>query len=293
MLFFIRLFSLLPLALLYGIADYIIYPLVRYVLRYRLKLVRKNIRLSFPEKSAQEQHTIINAFYHHFASMLVEVIYGYRVSDEEMRQRVVFNNIQLIERLAYEHKGVFLMLGHMGNWEWIADVAKRYSDKSIREYNVFRRQKNASADRAISLLRAKRGGGEIEKSQLLRQMVRFARETTPVTISLLADQKPSPNNAHFWTTFLSQDTAFLNGGEVLARKFDYGLIYAYITSPRRGYYNVDVQPISENAVDSQPNEITAKYAQLLEQNIRQQPELWLWTHNRWKWSRPETENTNG
>ena len=89
MLLLIRIFSLLPLSILYLLADYLIYPLVRYVVRYRLKLVRKNITLSFPEKSEVERNMIINAFYHHFADILVEIIYGYRVSDEEMRERGV------------------------------------------------------------------------------------------------------------------------------------------------------------------------------------------------------------
>ena len=96
MLLLIRIFSLLPLSVLYCLADGVIYPLVRYVVRYRLKVVRKNIRLSFPEKSEKEQKAIVNAFYHHFADILVEIIYGYRVSDEEMRERVVFENMELL-----------------------------------------------------------------------------------------------------------------------------------------------------------------------------------------------------
>ncbi|MBQ9144538.1 MAG: acetyltransferase, partial [Paludibacteraceae bacterium] len=71
MLFLIRIFSLLPLSLLYMMADYLIYPLVRYVARYRLKLVRKNIRLSFHEKSDAEREEILAEFYHHFADILV------------------------------------------------------------------------------------------------------------------------------------------------------------------------------------------------------------------------------
>ena len=90
MFFLIRTLSLLPLPILYGLADYFIYPILRYIVRYRLKLVQKNIRLSFPQKTPTEHKQIIQEFYHHFASILVEIIYGYRASDEEMRQRVVF-----------------------------------------------------------------------------------------------------------------------------------------------------------------------------------------------------------
>lgn len=285
MLFIIRIFSLLPLSFLYCMADWIIYPLVRYVVRYRLKIVRKNIRFSFPEKSKIEQKTIINAFYHHFADILVEIIYGYRVSDEEMRERVVFENMELLEDLARKKHGVIAYLGHMCNWEWLADVGKQFSDKSIVEYNVYRKQKNERADKAILLLRSKRGGECVEKQQLLRRLVQLRHADHPFVIGLIADQKPSPRNAHTWTTFLNQDTAFLDGGEVLARKFDLGVIYANITSPKRGYYRIHFEVITDNPQAMHENEITLTYARLIEQNIRQQPERWLWTHNRWKHQR--------
>ena len=285
MLLLIRIFSLLPLSVLYCLADGVIYPLVRYVVRYRLKVVRKNIRLSFPEKSEKERNAIINAFYHHFADILVEIIYGYRASDEEMRERVVFENLELLEELARKKQGVIAYLGHMCNWEWIADVGKQYVDKSIVEYNVYRKQKNVRADKAMLLLRSKRGGECVEKNVLLRKLVQLRHADHPFVIGLIADQKPSPRNAHIWTTFLNQDTSFLDGGEVLARKFDLGVVYANITSLKRGYYRIHFEVITDNPQSMPENEITLSYARLIEANICQQPERWLWTHNRWKWGR--------
>ena len=285
MLFLIRIFSFLPLSVLYLLADYVIYPLVRYVVRYRLKLVRKNIRLSFPEKAENVRNTIINAYYHHFADILVEIIYGYRVSDEEMRTRVVFENMEILEDLARKKHGVIAYLGHMCNWEWIADVGKQFTDKSIVEYNVYRKQKNQKADRAMLQLRSKRGGECVEKNVLLRKLVQLRHADHPFVIGLIADQKPSPRNAHTWTTFLNQDTAFLDGGEVLARKFDLGVVYANITSPKRGYYRIHFEVITDDPQSMPEDAITLAYARHLEANIHQQPARWLWTHNRWKWGR--------
>ena len=285
MLLLIGIFSLLPLSVLYVLADYLIYPLVRYVVRYRLKVVRKNIRLSFPEKNEAEQNAIVNAFYHHFADLLVEIIYGYRVSDEEMRERVCFENMELLEELARKNHGVIAYLGHMCNWEWIADVGKQFMDKSIVEYNVYRKQKNAKVDHAMLLLRSKRGGECVEKNVLLRKLVQLRHVDHPYVVGLIADQKPSPRNAHVWTTFLNQDTAFLDGGEVLARKFGLGVVYANITSPKRGHYHVHFELITDNPTALPENTITLTYARMIENNICQQPERWLWTHNRWKWSR--------
>lgn len=283
----IRIFSLLPLSVLYFLADYLLYPLIRHVVRYRLKLVCKNIRLSFPEKTEAELNAIVNAFYHHFSDVLVEIIHGYRASDEEMRQRVCFENMELLEDLAHKKHGVIAYLGHVCNWEWIADVGKQFADKSIVEHNVYRRQKNPRADKAMLQLRAKRGGECVEKNQLLRKLVQLRHADYPFVIGLIADQKPSPRNAHTWTTFLNQDTAFLDGGEVLARKFDLGVVYVHITSVKRGYYRIHFEQITDDATSMPEGEITLSYARLLEANIHEQPARWLWTHNRWKHGRAD------
>ena len=285
LLLLICIFSLLPLSALYRLADYLIYPLLRYIVRYRLQLVRKNIRLSFPHKSAQEQAQIVDDFYHNFSSIIVEIIYGYRASDEEMRQRVVFENMELLEDLAHRKHGVIAYLGHICNWEWIADVGKQFDDPTMVEHNVYRQLKNPRANRAMLLLRGKRGGECVEKNQLLRKLVQLRHVQYPYVVGLIADQKPSPRNAHVWTTFLNQDTAFLDGGETLARKFDLGVIYVHIHSPKRGYYRIHFELITDDPNSMPQDSITLTYARLLEENICQQPHAWLWTHNRWKWGR--------
>lgn len=279
--------SLLPLSALYRLADYFIYPLLRYIVRYRLDLVRKNISRSFPHKSAQERAQIVDDFYHHFSSVLVEIIYGYRASDEEMRQRVVFENMEILEDLARRKHGVIAYLGHVCNWEWIADVGKQFDDPTIVEHNVYRRLKNPRANRAMLLLRSKRGGECVEKNQLLRKLVQLRHVPYPYVVGLIADQKPSPRNAHVWTTFLNQDTAFLDGGETLARKFDLGVVYARIISPKRGHYRIHFELITDDPNRMPQDSITLTFARLLEDNICQQPHAWLWTHNRWKWKRED------
>ena len=290
MLSLIRILSRLPLPLLYFVADALVYPLMYHVVRYRRAVVAKNLRMSFPEKSAKQRRDLERQFYRRFASTIMEIIYGYRISDEEMRERFVFENVELVEELAHKNKGVFFMLGHLGNWEWIADIGKRYTDTSIKEYNVYRQQKSPSADQAMLALRLKRGGGGcIEKKQLLRQLVAMRHADHLITIGLISDQKPSPRNAHVWTTFLNQETAFLDGGEVLARKFGYAVTYVHVESPKRGYYRARFEVITDNPAATNPTEITLAYARLLEQNILESPELWLWTHNRWKWSRMNKE----
>ena len=285
----IRIFSLLPLSVLYMISDIILYPLVYYVARYRLKVVRKNLRNSFPDKSHDELKNIEKKFYHHFADLIVEVVYGYRVGDEEMRERVVFENVDLVEHLASKTHGVIAYLGHMGNWEWLVDLNKRFVNPAMVEYNVYRQLKNPASDKMMLELRSKRGGECIEKKQLLRKLVALRRSEHPFVVGMLSDQKPSKRSSYVWTQFLNQETAFLDGSEVLAHKFGFSAVYAHIWSPKRGYYRIRFEQITDDPELMQPEEMTKRYAELLEQNICAQPEQWLWTHNRWKWGRKELE----
>lgn len=285
----IRTFSLLPLSVLYVISDVILYPLVYYVAKYRLKTVRKNLRNSFPDKSKDELKSIEKKFYHHFADLIVEVVYGYRVGDEEMRERVVFENSDLVENLASKTHGVIAYLGHMGNWEWLVDLNKRFANPAMVEYNVYRQLKNPASDKMMLELRSKRGGECVEKNQLLRKLVQLRRADHPFVVGMLADQKPSKRSSYAWTQFLNQETAFLDGSEVLAQKFGFSAVYAHIWSPKRGYYRIRFELVAEDPSTMQPEEMTKRYAELLEQNICAHPEQWLWTHNRWKWGRQELE----
>jgi len=283
----ISILSFLPLKVLYRLGDCLTYPLLYHVVRYRRKIVRKNLCLSFPEKPEAERRDIERRFYHHLTDLAAEIIWSYRATEQQMSEHFISVNVDKVEQWAQQKGGVVFMLGHLGNWEWTAEVQHRFEHPEMRHYNVYRKLKNRSADAAMNAIRERRSGvgSNIEKNSLLRQLVRLKKEEARFTLGLIADQKPSPRNQHYWTTFLHQDSSFLDGGEVLAKKFDLVVTYVHMSCPRRGQYVARVDLITDNAPATAPNEITEQFARRLEENIREQPEQWLWTHNRWKWGR--------
>ncbi len=280
----ISILSRLPLGVHYWFADWVIYPLMYHVVRYRRKIVSTNIGYAFPEKSDQERHQIAREFYHQLSDTIVENIYGYRCSDEEMRERVVFAPMDEVNRLIDAAGGGIFMLAHMGNWEWLASV-QQWVSPGVKELNVYRKQKNAAIDALMLDIRSRRGGECVEKQRILREMVRYRANHQPVTIGLISDQKPRPEVTRRWVEFLNKETGFLDGGEMLAKKFGYPVFYAYITHPKRGYYRCDFSVLSARPEQTQEGEITTAYARALEANIKAEPALWLWTHNRFRWKR--------
>ena len=278
------LLSRLPLAVHYDIADGVLYPLMYHVVRYLRRMVAENLQNAFPDKTAAERQQIARDFYHQFCYTMVESVYGYRCPDEEMRQRVVFENMDEVNRLIDAAGGGIFMLGHMGNWEWLASI-QQWVSPGVTELNVYRRLKSAAMDKLMLMLRSKRGGACVEKQRILREMVRYRAEKQPVTVGLLSDQKPRPEVTRTWLPFLNQDTGFLDGGEVLGKKFGYPVFYLYVLREHRGYYLVQMKTLSAQPKTSAEGEITTAYARQLEQNINEQPFLWLWSHDRWKWKR--------
>ena len=284
LLYCTALLSRLPLGVHYWLADWILFPLLYYVARYRRKTVDKNLRNAFPEKSEQERRQIARAFYHNFCDVMVETVYGYHCPADEMKQRVEIIGMDEANKLIDAAGGGIFMLAHMGNWEWQASV-QQWLSPGVTELNVYRQLKNQRFDALMLAIRARRGGQCVEKKQLLRTMVQYRAQLRPFTVGLICDQKPRPEVTRTWLTFLNQETGFLDGGEVLAKKFNIPVFYGHMARVSRGQYRSEVRLLSAAPLDTKEGEITTAFAKALEQNIGEQPHLWLWSHNRWKWKR--------
>ena len=281
----IRILSILPLRVLYAIASFVLYPLLYYVVHYRRSMVMSNIRYCFPEKSEAACKQMARQFYHHFADLCVEIIHAYRMSDEELRERVVFEGLDEAQAAFLQQKGGVFMLGHMGCWEWMADVAKRLDRNRIHTNVIYLKLDNKSADCIMMQIREKRGCTPIEMHKLLREAVRLRKESSKAEVyCMLADQKPSWRSLQFYTDFFGHNTPFLIGSEKIARKFAYPVYYADITMPSRGHYNIRLLPITTNAQCCEEGFVSREYVKLLEANIIKQPSIWLWSHNRFKWN---------
>ncbi len=285
MLTLIKILSLLPLSVLYAIAQGLLYPLIYYVVGYRRKMVRHNLRLAFPDKPDNERQLIEKQFYHWFADLLAEIVHGYRATDEEMRERIQYGGLDELAKAARQHGGAMLMIGHIGCWEWYAEIAKQ-SATDLKFHYIYRRLKSESADKAMLELRKKRGGDCIEKNLLLRRMVSYRKDHLPHIYCMLSDQKPSAQDLDYRLPFLNTDSPFITGTDTLARKFGYPVFYIDYTMPSRGHYIGRLKLITDAPEITDVGGITREYTKLLEQTILRTPHIWLWTHNRFKYSKP-------
>lgn len=281
----VKLHALLPMRVLYALADFL-YIIIYRVLRYRLKVVRRNLAASFPEKSEQERRAIERGFYHHFADYIVETLKLAHISLEELQRRAYVQNPEVVDRLMDAgHPCCLLLMGHYGNWEWYSGSTTRFADAVM--YQIYRPLNNKAVDKLFIWLRTKFGSRVISKYETGREVVRLQRNKVRSVVIFLADQTPSRQNLHYWTSFLNQDTAILTGAERLARKLDTPVIFLDVQMLRRGYYTVELQLLSESPKETPENWITEEYARRMERSILRNPAGWLWTHKRWKYTRTD------
>ena len=127
----VKVHALLPMRALYVLSD-ILYVLIYKIAGYRVKVVRRNITASFPDKSKAELRQLERRFYHHFADYIVETIKLAHISLDEIQQRAYLRNPELVDQLmAKGHTCFILTMGHYGNWEWFSGSTTRFEDSRI------------------------------------------------------------------------------------------------------------------------------------------------------------------
>ena len=270
----------LPLGWLYRLSD-LLYGLVYYVVRYRVKVTRRNLAASFPELTAQERRALERRFYHHFTDYIVETIKLGAISREELSHRARILNPELVDRLQDEgHPLLILMMGHYGNWEWFSGSTPFFQQTHL--YQIYRPLSNKAFDRLFIELRTRFGSRGIPKNDVVREMIRL-RGTKERALSIfIADQTPSKANLHYWTDFLRQDTPVLTGAERLACKLNLPVLFCDVRQESRGFYTVELKLITDKPKETPEFFITERYARLMEETILRDPAGWLWTHRRWK-----------
>ncbi len=277
--------TLLPLSVLYIISDFL-FILLYYFPSYRRKVVRENLRNSFPEKSDAELESIEKKFYHHLSDLFIEILKLTHMSREESLRRMKITNVELLERLHSEGRDIVAVIGHFNNWEWLKSLIFHTTYQTVSIYKPLR---NKRFDKFLLDLRSREGMILTPMSLIVREILQARKEGKIAIYSFITDQTPPPGDIRYWTTFLNQDTPVYLGVEKIASKYDMAVVFFNVQKVKRGYYNYTVELLFEHSSGLPEHAITDSHVKKLEEIIREKPEFWIWSHRRWKYKRSAGE----
>ena len=281
----IRVFSRIPLALWYPFARFLAFLAWR-VIPYRRHVVEGNLTKSFPEWDAATREQVIRDYYRGFADVFVEVVHSLRLSPDELARRVTLKNAEAVREEFARGKPVMVLAAHQCNWEWLL---LGLSQLGVPVDAAYKPLMDSWAEGEMRKLRSVFGARMIPAQELLGDIIK--QRGTPRTIAILADQEPKTGERKHWVRFLNRDSAFYIGPEEIARTTRCAAFFANLKRTARGHYEVDFARIAAAGEQLPSGEFTARYARMVEEQIRAAPADWPWSHKRWKLKKPLVRDT--
>jgi KDO2-lipid IV(A) lauroyltransferase len=244
---------------------------------YRNDIIKSNIDNAFNNLNINHKKQIINSFRIYFLNLICEIIKMISVNNSFYNNRITIKNIEILDQYYDKNQTVILMMGHHNNWEWAGQVI---SIKSKQKFvSVYKKLSSSFFDYFMCRLRAKNGADVIEMNDIIKHIY---EDKECKIIGLIADQNPVVNNSTNWTNFFNQSVPVIDGPEKIARKMNFPVLFCNMSKIKDGYYAITFEVIDENPKASNIGDITNKFFKRLEEKIKEEPNNYLWSHNRWK-----------
>lgn len=240
----------------------------------------ENLKLVFPEKPVKELKQIRKNFYRHMVDMFLEMIKSLSISNEELKKRFAFSNIEEIQKIRDMDKSLLLACGHYASYEWMNALELYGLD--YRGFGVYKKIKNRYFDQITKDIRGKYNTVLIPSSRAVKTIVANQRAGIKAQYGMIADQSPKSGQAKTWISFMGITVPVFSGLENLSRSLDMPVVYLHVEKVKRGHYVATFKTLSYEPAKEPDYFITKRYFEELEAQIKKDPQYYLWTHKRWK-----------
>lgn len=270
--------SILPFWLLYLLSN-LFYIFIYHIIGYRKKVVRKNLTLCGFANSPDEQKKIERKFYRYLCDFFLEAIKVRGMSKKQMLQRFSVTNPELVEDFAKQGKSVFVMTGHYANFEWLLALGYFVSLKPVAIYAPL---ENQYFDNYFKKVRSKHKSALISRKKFAEEFATSQRENKLTLVGFAADQSPRNRSKNYYRPFFGHEVPVFTGAERLGKHFDVPIVMIKTKRIKRGYYESTFSVLAENPSEVADFQITDAFYEALEEQIKEDPSLYFWTHNRFK-----------
>jgi KDO2-lipid IV(A) lauroyltransferase len=276
----LRPMAAMPLRTLYALARLIGWITYRFV-RHREAVVRENLTIAFPQADEATLQDIMRRYYTNFAQVLVEIVKASSWPASKMREHVQIVNLEEVRGLLAQGTPVLIVAAHQCNWEWF--LLALAAELGYPLDAAYKPLVNPWAEREMLALRTRFGSRLVPADLLLADILK--QRGTVRAICMVADQEPTKAEHKHWVRFLNRDSAFFVGAEEIARVTRYPVFFGAMRRIARGRYRAELSLLAPAGNIGAVGELTERYAQRVEAQIRESPPDWPWSHKRWRLKR--------
>lgn len=250
------------------------------LLTKRRAITLDNLKNAFPEKSDTELKTITKGVFQNLAISICEFLWFPNLTDERLRKLVKYNDLDIMTDRHKLGRGMIMLAGHFANWELIA-FATAHAIK-IPLNIIVKTQTNKKVDRVINRHRTKSGNRVVTMEQSVREILSTLNNGG--IVAMIADQS-APKESVF-VEFFGRAVATFQGPAIFALRTGAPLQMGVLIRQPDFTYEAIIEEIDYSDLkeynEQNVIELTQRHTALLEKYIRKYPELWMWTHRRWK-----------
>ncbi len=252
--------------------------LMRPTMKKRRQIAKRNLELCFPNLSDEQRHELLEKNQQTMGMMMIETAMSWWASDAMLQKRVSYEGLEHLEAAVEKGKGVILLTGHFTSME----IGGRLIMLKQPCYVMFRELKNPLFNAFMMRARTHHSEGVVMQRDP-RAMVRALRKNKIVWYA--PDQDHGKRQSVFAKFFGVQASTVIATAR-LAKMSGAAVIPFTPRRDEKGHYTLTLSapltnfPAGDDIADAQ------RINDIIEKEIRQSPEQYLWAHRRFK-TQPE------
>lgn len=252
------------------------------VIGIRKKVVKKNLRIAFPNLTPKEINKLSFKSYKNAAITFLEIFISKKLKSDIINSLLSQKGFNLISEKLKEEKGLILLTAHFGNWE-LGALATGLKLK--RKINVLvKKQRNPYVYNWLKKMRERFQNKEIELGVSVRELYKAIKNKE--VIGVVGDQRAPQDGIK--VNFFNTPTTTFAGTAAIALKTNCPVLVLLCTRLDNGTYEYVAKEINykkfKGTQESLIQQFNQAYMKILESTIKKNPEQWFWMHNIWKYN---------
>ncbi len=232
----------------------------------------------------KDKQRLCEAFFSHTITSIAEVLRLFFFSKKQLYKRIEVRGIENLITAASRGRGVFLLSGHLGSWEYAWSLATLQTPEFKGKYHAVRQSLKTPYVQKMLFSRFNNCITIIHKGNAIRDIKKAIAKNSFVWIAI--DQRaPEKSRSSCEIEFLGVKTTAYKTLASLAHRWQTPVVPCITYRTEKGRHIVEFH--SELEWQDHPDKNTAIientriYSKTIESFILQHPEQWIWSYNRW------------